>query len=309
MLDLKIMNKNYRCPRKYLFKYLGLDSLEKILSNATIKFAPPKSFNDPFDMQHRFDATFSKERAREIYREAFTEMYQSNECVPFNSINPKASLAALIQLLRNELSLPDFLKQVEPAIEKSVDGFFSAGEELTSFWDSEIDNYRVFCMSEINDDTKMWAHYADKNSGAVIKLEMLTELDRGLTVARKCVYQDNPLVVYTEQDFKELIKSNPDLDVEKLYDSLLYTKDIKWSDEKEWRVVIPVYKNENFDFYSLHKDELSEIYFGYRVSDEIIDKFIELSIKHFPGLKFFKAYKSLELKKIQFNEYLIKKSI
>ena len=113
------------------------------------------------------------------------KFYQSNEDFFSNDLIQGKVLNVLIKSLRDKVSLEEFIEEMKPGIQESIAIFFNSCEKVRSYWNQEVDNYRVFCMSEIPDSELMWAHYGGDHKGAVINFRIMPELDRGLSVSRQ----------------------------------------------------------------------------------------------------------------------------
>ncbi len=87
---------------------------------------------------------------------------------------------------------------MKPACIESSQNMAIAKSELDGWWHTFRQNLRVFCVSEINDDLLMWAHYSDCHRGAVFKLKCIPELDGPLCAAVPILYQDELPIVATK---------------------------------------------------------------------------------------------------------------
>ena len=95
----------------------------------------------------------------------------------------------------------------------------------------------VFCLSETNDSTLMWAHYANENTGICIEYDF-NKIDES-TLINKSIFP----VAYSSQpiDVLPLIGEKPSVKVLYPYDAAILCAALNkadvWEYEKEWRFV------------------------------------------------------------------------
>lgn len=86
-----------------------------------------------------------------------------------------------------------------------------------------LDRIGLLCLSKSSEDTLLWAHYADGHRGVCIEFDANIGL---FSIAQQVDYTDQvPLV-------NRLIDSNEDI-----LQKSMYTKNIAWKYEQEWRVI------------------------------------------------------------------------
>lgn len=101
---------------------------------------------------------------------------------------------------------------------------------------------RLACLSEVQDNIPMWAHYADNHRGICIQYRLLPHR---IDVARdpaplKVDYVNERPVINTEDIFKysgrgHLGKPSA-ADSLKVFEAMYLTKSLSWAYEQEWRV-------------------------------------------------------------------------
>jgi len=128
-------------------------------------------------------------------------------------------------------------------------------EGLQKFIEKDINNFGVFCMSQINNDILMWSHYANKHKGFCIGFvresdNLLGDISKTQPVEYECNYPEvNPLDGDGNYDYS-------------IFNKMLFTKAKNWEYEKEWRLVYDEGDKEE----PLPVD-ISSIIFGLRMSD------------------------------------------
>ncbi|MEZ7188538.1 DUF2971 domain-containing protein [Pseudoalteromonas sp. DY56-GL22] len=125
-----------------LYKYRTIEQLEMILSNNSFWFAPPNTFNDPFDCSLSEVNSYKLEDARTHF-----------------------------------LSLGMTEKQVNDSIEMFRKDPSELQELVNKVKDKTINDKGVLSLSSCYDDILMWSHYADYHRGAVIGLEVRKDLE------------------------------------------------------------------------------------------------------------------------------------
>ena len=137
---------------KILYKYMGSGTLEKILSNNSLKISKPSEFNDPFDSS--FPGYSNKTKIIGELEKMFS-LYLKNTGV---------SSGDLKTYLRSTNENKKFNEVI-----------FQAIEELRVGWDKHIDYYRILCLSKNKNNILMWSHYAQYHQGAVLGFDFKEE--------------------------------------------------------------------------------------------------------------------------------------
>lgn len=263
---------------KYLYKYVTIDALEKIIKSSSFRCQAPINFNDPFDSDMiRYDSYFNAHMIKEcIY--FFEEDYK----IPPGYVE----LEEKYNIHKKALSLDKDTQQ--KIIDHAYPSFLESIKKTEPY--SNIKNRTqesaIFCLSAASDNTLMWSHYADGHRGAVIEIDM-----NGAKQNNSWLYAAKP-VTYSDvmPSYQENFKGDPT----KIYNETIYTKKEDWSNEKEWRVYIaetfkediPCEKrviNEKFNTI-----ELSSIIFGMKTSPENIRKITSLTkTREFSHVTFF----------------------
>jgi hypothetical protein len=150
-------------------------------------------------------------------------------------------------------------------------GQAEALKELKDTWRAMVPTFRVLCLSEVNDATSMWNHYADKYQGVVLEFFAVKEVDSPFQVARPVVYQDTPPSIADVNAWVSCMLREAETNYRDLFTEYLYVKTCAWSYEKEWRVPAPGRRlddSELFGDYGFHPRELTAMYFGPNCPDE-----------------------------------------
>jgi len=269
-----------------IYKYTDEAGAQKILANRTLRFARPSEMNDPFDVY--IDDLFGIDM-NEFFEESVIQIFDlmqddPNLCASkFGvSLAEAEAISALLkkapdaerEKLKNIFRNLDMAK-FDPEFEKIRENVKKSRDHFVKVFSS----YGIFCATKNYNNLLMWAHYADKHKGVVFGFKADLEKDSFLRLMEPVRYSDErPYVI---QDTNSEMKSE-DSGLEKARKAtqrLLHTKSTQWSYEEELRLAIPdqVKPDEVASFLKFHPHELVEVYLGYRMKDESINKIIDLA--------------------------------
>lgn len=156
-------------------------------------------------------------------------------------------------------------------------------KRITENQDKIRDIFIVLCMSSVWNESKLWAHYADSFKGVCLGFNTLYENNayslqlsnekniEHLIIADKITKRE--ILLEVEYSLIEPIIYNP---IKDNYDNIkkgILSKEPKWSYEKEYRSVIPIYNNkETNQKINYRKNILKEVYFGFRTPKKDIQE-------------------------------------
>ena len=276
-----------------LYKYMGSDTLEKILSNNSLKISRPSEFNDPFDSS--FPGYSGKINVLGDLEKIFS-YYLSGDDV---------STGKLRGYLRDTNKNKEFNRVMLDAI-----------EDLRSGWDKYIDNYEILCLSKNKNNILMWSHYARYHTGAVLGFDF-SEEDFYSEIDKVKYDSKNELInnlVKKGVSFMTRYLKGQTLDFNSAMDELFAMMDrddisaqmvlyaiqnlspsffIKkhiWAYEEEFRIV-RFSKKEGGGFLTFKPDSVKEIIFGINMASDEKERVVNLlSSQNYPA-KIFQAKK------------------
>ncbi|MCH7496174.1 MAG: DUF2971 domain-containing protein, partial [Candidatus Marinimicrobia bacterium] len=151
-----------------------------------------------------------------------------------------------------------------------TEGQIRALEGIKQMWRETVPKTRVLCLSERNDVTAMWNHYADSYSGVVLQFEAVDAVDSALLMVRPVVYQDRAPAIADAKVWARCLLGTSEVRYEDLLTELQYVKTTDWSYEKEWRVVSMARPGETgiTADYGFQPLELAGVCFGTRCAKE-----------------------------------------
>lgn len=273
---------------KKFYKYLDLEGAKLTLQNGNVRLSRPSELNDPFDVEisdlYGMDLD---EIINDGYDDNigfllsdpvnFSKFIGANvedtllaakilPCLPVQELQKMREQANFLMKERKKLLLEDSIK---------VSKIFK--------------NSAIFCASKIFDSPLMWSHYAEKHKGIVLGFTPVEESDSIITVLSPVKYTKNRPQFMQRNNFG--IGAKPQ-DLEKLAESIFYTKSDIWEYEHEVRLYLPDYIEDDSCTHTLltyPDDELTEIYFGCRSSEEAKKELLDLAFKRNKNIK---AYQS-----------------
>lgn len=205
---------------KYLYKYrpINIHTLNLIISNEAY-YSSPIDLNDPFDCNIIPQIDYSN-------LNKFAET-RKNE----GSITQKE----YDKLLEN----PEMIMEHE--FKETIDNIRS--------------KFKIFCLSEINNDVMMYSHYADSHRG--ICLEFSVSNDPFFDYLDYVRYTKEIPVFHGFNDDIKLIRNE-------LKEIEVLTKSCSWSYEKEWRIITD--NSSHVQIFS--PNILTSIIFSYQTSTD-----------------------------------------
>ncbi len=257
--------------REHFYKYVTANVAKTILVNHTLRWSSPLLFNDPFDVPRELDLGFSAEEIQELVGEEIARIIENPDSF---DVSGRPRFHNLVQLLRSpgtsalRMTIARKIRKlVTPETASRARGTIA---KLREQWASLLPQTRVLCLSEINDSTPMWSHYAGDNRGAVIEFECSDALDSPWLLARPITYQDNPPMLASKEAWVRSITGQQLLDFKKLFSEFWYVKTPDWAYEKEWRVVIFPDLDESglYSDYAFNPRNISAVYLGSEISEQ-----------------------------------------
>lgn len=230
-----------------LYKYREYnDRALNMLENNQVFLAAPSSFNDPFDCAI----------------EPIIDVYDGDE---------------LIELTAKRFELFGTPKEETRARLKSFSGAKTEHIVTICKMFKELEQHNnlnglgVLSLSEINDHPLMWAHYANKHTGFCIEYNRTPTGD---------LADAKPITYSTEYPKVNLFRMSP----YEQSDLSVFTKDIHWKYEKEWRRVI----TEPNSLKTHHEAMMSGIIFGAKMKHNH-KAWVRSRISNKPHVKLYQA--------------------
>jgi len=207
-----------------LYKYLVAERID-ILENELIRYTPPASLNDPFEMTPVFSKIMSEDDMGKFFQEKGRQLAEEEILAKFSPETHTVIKNFIEQYftMHEETLIRNF---------KTMGRIFSdkVGRELPKIFDRTLRSMvGVLSLSTRSDSLLMWAHYANRHTGFVLAVnekhpvfnERRSENDEFYHL-RKVTYSEHKPV-------RRMVDMNGV--------DLLLTKSSEWAYEEEWRII------------------------------------------------------------------------
>lgn len=260
---------NRRHDRQYFYKYTHADTAKIVLATRKLRWSSPLEFNDPFDVTQELRLNFDESELISALYNEYADLIAAG--VPRGLKHP--ILSALFERMcelddAEREAIANEFRTKEKAV--PTEGQIQALEGIKQMWRDTVPMSRVLCLSERNDVTSMWNHYADSYRGVVLQFEAFDEVDSALLMARPVIYQDDAPAIANAKEWALCLLGTSEIKYEELLTELQYVKTTDWSYEREWRVVSMARPGETgrIGDYGFYPRELAGICFGPKCSKE-----------------------------------------
>ena len=283
-----------------MYKYVTAKVAKIVLATRKLRWSSPLLFNDPFDCTQELRLNFDESQLNAALTERVASLMEDGD--PTDSVKHPIQ-AALLRVARRaspevRRAMADELRQDEHA---TTPGQVQALAAVKDMWKNMVPTFRVLCLSELNDVTSMWLHYADAYKGVVLEFSAIDELDSPLLAARPVIYQDEPPAIADAQAWVSCMLGQGPLTYWDLFTEYEYVKTNAWSYEKEWRVVWHGKKKIDYEDTRFNPEELSCIYLGCRIEHKEAQDLIGLAKTLNPKVQVFKGRKSAHAFSVDFD--------
>jgi hypothetical protein len=268
---------------------MSATTAKEVLETRKIRWSSPSQFNDPFDV---CALTFLSEvDSWAVHRELnFLVLNILEGCAPIPE-NIGEHLKTLLMLVSLNASVRD---QLISEMKNNPERFFREKGALSALREAFIKllpQFRILCLSEINNSTLMWSHYADKHKGVVLELLAQRESDSPWLEAKPINYKSPSEVAVSAKDVAEYLLHETGLTSRMLFDKWCYTKTTDWQYEKEWRVVTFADQGDDgaYSDWGVNLLDFRAMYFGVSMDESMRCKLIELTQQRYPHIKLYDA--------------------
>jgi hypothetical protein len=279
-----------------LYKYLDAQGAKLTLQNRCFKHAKPSTFNDIEDLTIRSIFPEDDETALQILKNGFVDVLVANidNRPTCHSERLQATITQFLRYLKRNPQLAEALRQQVAA--GKLDAVFNVEEmrQRNSNFVAEINRFmqdwRILCVSSLNDFEKMWTRYAEDHQGIVLRILPNVAKDSKYQLFRPVTYRENrPSLYESAAKFHESsLFGDHDARTKESMNTIIYSKTLEWEYENEHRLAIPLGHGEK-DWNTLlyHPEEISEIYLGAKETDELRTELIGLAQSVNPAIKIF----------------------
>lgn len=286
------MTDQYPGARSF-YKYATPEAAIAILTNKTVRYSSPLTYNDPFDVQTGLHLEFDLDQLHGKLINFIEKFASDHEAPTMDKNNPWGELALIA---RRKYATHGFDKQLWHDMTASIFNEImlpiiqETRLQYQQYWHNTLPTMRVFCVSEERDNLLMWAHYSRDHTGVVFEFLSLPEEDNVLSIAQQVKYVSSPPPFFTEQEWIDNFFITGEFDDGSLHRRYVLHKFEAWGYEKEWRVWYPDGPPDSLhDLIPIRDSELPRMFIGCRASAEFTEQAVGLARTAFPKTQIFKA--------------------
>ena len=264
-----------------LYKYLDASGAKLTLENRTFKHAKPSDFNDTEDLTIQSIFAEDTEEALKKIAGAFTDVIlrHLNE-EPTCSSPMKEKIKVIQQIYRANPGAADLVRAelMNPCkriydVEYHRDRAKAHIAEINDF----MQGYRVLCVSTHKDSERMWTEYAEKHKGVSLRIQPNLAKDSKFQLFRPVTYREKRASLYEDTlEFSAgALFGDHEARIKEIIERIIYTKTLDWQHEGEYRLAVPIGKNEKpWNTLPYHPEEITELYLGLEMEKSDIEDIV-----------------------------------
>lgn len=264
-----------------LYKYLDVSGAKLTLGNRTFKHAKPSDFNDTEDLTIQSIFAEDTEEALKKIAGGFTDVILRHLVEEPTCSSPmKEKIKVIQQVYRAnpgaaELVRAEVMSRGKPIydLEYHRDKALADIAEINEF----MQGYRVLCVSTHKDSERMWTEYAEKHKGVAIRIQPNLSKDSAFQLFRPVIYREkrSPLYEDTLEFIAGALFGDREARIKEIVERIIYTKTLDWQYEGEYRLAIPIRKDEGpWTTLPYHPEEITELYLGLEMEKSDIDDIV-----------------------------------
>jgi hypothetical protein len=280
-----------------LYKYLDVRGSKLTLGNRTFRHAKPSDFNDIEDMTVQSIFPEETEAALKRLSKGLTDVILAHLDDPPTCASPMRETLALIQqAYRNNPRAGDLVKaelakgDAKPPY--NVEHMRERAQKHIKEINDLMQGWRVLCVTANRDSEKMWSEYAENHKGIALRIEPNIAKDSKFQCFQPVIYRERRPPLY--DDTMEFLSGGLFGDLEArartVMEKIVYAKTLKWQHECEYRLAVPLGKDEEpYDTMSFHPEEITEMYLGLAIDKADKGDLAAKAKKVNPGIAIFQV--------------------
>jgi Protein of unknown function (DUF2971) len=253
-----------------LYKFLSVEGAKLTLGNNTFRHAKPSDFNDIEDLTVQSIFPEEIEVALKKLDDGFTDVILAHLNDPPTCASPMREKLAMIQ--KAYRSNPDAAKIIKAELAKDgrkplfdVEHMRSRAKEHLKEINEFMQRMRVLCVTTNKDSARMWEEYAQQHKGIALRIEANIAKDSKFQRFQPVIYRETRPALH--DDTLEFIAGglfgDKEARIHAILEKIIYSKTLKWQHESEYRLAIPLGKDEApYDTLKYHPEEITELYLG-----------------------------------------------
>jgi hypothetical protein len=249
-LPLDEQGKYMSTPAR-LYKYRSFSVLSlRMITEAEVFYAQPKTFNDPLDCNPSFEANIGRlELEKTLYRLLRARMLKEDA---LKEIDYNRYMSTEYGDYRTEPKVDEGLKRnVAYQIEREIN--------------RQLGVQGVLSFSQTWRSGLMWSHYADEHRGFCIEYDTTDMAHPNLAP----VNYRAPRAIKASDLYAWKLE-NDDAAKKRVLDTYFYSKSPEWRYEKEWRDITPDHGLKGVEY------RMSAIHFGMRCDRSVMSSIVKL---------------------------------
>jgi hypothetical protein len=141
----------------------------------------------------------------------------------------------------------------------------------------------------------MWISYAENHKGIALRIEPNLGKDSKFQLFRPVIYRETrpPLYEDTLDFVADSLFGNRELRLKETFERIVYAKTLAWEHESEYRLAIPMDKDEEpWNTLPYHPEEITELYLGLAMEKANMDEIQNAARAINPAIAILKAKRS-----------------
>jgi len=262
-----------------LYKYLDVSGAKLTLGNRTFKHAKPSDFNDTEDLVIQSIFAEDTEEALKKIAVGFTDVILRHlDEEPTCSSPMKEKIRVIQKGYRANQGVAELVR-AEHCGKRIYDVEYQ--RDRAQVYIAEINEfmqgYRVLCVSTHKDSERMWTEYAEKHKGVSLRIQPNLAKDSKFQLFRPVVYREKrpPLYEDTLDFIAGALFGDYEAQIKEIVERIIYTKTLDWQHEGEYRLAIPIRKDEGpWTTLPYHPEEITELYLGIEMEKSDIEDIV-----------------------------------
>ncbi len=279
-----------------LYKYLDVSGARLTLGNRTFKHAKPSDFNDTEDLTIQSIFPEDTEQALKKIVGSFTDVILRHlDEEPTCSSPMKEKIRGIQKVCRAN---PNAVELVRAELMNSGKRIYDVEyhRDRAQAYIAEINefmqSYRVFCVSTHKDSERMWTEYAEKHKGVSLRIQPNLAKDSKFQLFRPVIYREKRPSFF--EDIHEFIAGtfwgDHETQIKENVERIIHTKTLVWQHEGEYRLAIPIMKDEEpWNMRPYHPEEITELYLGLEMEKSDVEGIVGKARIVNPDITIFRA--------------------
>lgn len=218
-----------------LYKYLPAVSAASLLKNRQFWFRCPLQF-ERWDCRADLLENLDIDEARRVRRQE-VERFLCDATPPPAPYHPAGLLLQSLRTRERRWTAAEVETEFGDLADDSFKDIDEHRDRIRKEQEQVLKDVRVLCLCENHESSAMWQRYADRGRGACIGFRYVPEIDNALGAARQVQYVDKWPDIATPLEWARHVLFLDEIPFGKRAVAALFTKQRKFADEQEWRIV------------------------------------------------------------------------